>query len=134
MPLRNFEFSMWAEACEVLDRADRLHRRFFRPRVMNAKRPIWEPPIDIYETQHEFRIMVALPGVETENIKVSLEDGLLVVGGRRFLPVGAEAEIQRLEIPYGRFERSIELPDGRFELGPHEFMNGCLLISLRKIG
>jgi HSP20 family protein len=134
MPLRNFELSMWAEACEVLERAERLHRQFFRPVAMRARRPAWEPPIDIYETQDEFRIIVALPGVQPEHISVSLEDGQLVVRGRRYLPVDVGAEIQRLEIPYGRFERSIELPGGRFNLGAHEFLNGCLLIILRKIG
>jgi HSP20 family protein len=134
MPLRNFELSMWAEACEVLERAERLHRQFFRPVAMRARRPAWEPPIDIYETQDEFRIIVALPGVQPEHISVSLEDGQLVVSGRRYLPVDVGAEIQRLEIPYGRFERSIELPGGRFNLGAHEFLNGCLLIILRKIG
>ena len=101
---------------------------------MRARRPAWEPPIDIYETLDEFRIIVALPGVEPEHISVSLEDGQLVVSGRRYLPVDVGAEIQRLEIPYGRFERSIELPEGRFNLGAHEFLNGCLLIILRKIG
>lgn len=101
---------------------------------MHSKHLYWEPPIDIYETLHEFIIMVALPGVEPELISITLGDGHLVVGGRRYLPVGAEAEIQRLEIPYGRFERSIELPDGHVELGEHEFANGCLLILLRKIG
>lgn len=134
MPLRNFELSMWAEACEVLERAERLHRQFFRPVAMRARRPAWEPPIDIYETPDEFRIIVALPGVEPEHISVSLEDGQLIVSGRRYLPVDVGAEIQRLEIPYGRFERSIELPEGRFNLGTHEFLNGCLLIILRKIG
>ncbi|WAK04059.1 Hsp20/alpha crystallin family protein [Methylobacter sp. YRD-M1] len=134
MPLRNFELLMWAEACEVLERAERLHRQFFRPVAMRARRPAWEPPIDIYETLDEFRIIVALPGVEPEHISVSLEGGQLVVSGRRYLPVDVGAEIQRLEIPYGRFERSIELPEGRFNLGGHEFLNGCLLIILRKIG
>jgi HSP20 family protein len=134
MPLRNFELSMWAQACEVLDRAERLHRQFFRPVAMQVKRRAWEPPIDIYETLDEFKIMVALPGVEPEHISVSLEEGHLIVGGRRYLPVDVGAEIQRLEIPYGRFERSIELPEGHFNLSAHEFSNGCLLISLRKIG
>lgn len=87
---------MWAEACEVLDRADRLHRQFFRPSVLQARRPAWIPPIDIYETPDEFKIMVALPGVDPEHISVSLEEGHLIVGGRRYLPVDVGAEIQRL--------------------------------------
>ncbi len=133
MPIRNLETWMWAEACEIVDRADRLHRQFFRPAVINVRQPTWEPPVDIYETSYEFKIMIALPGVAPEHLSVILEDYHLIVSGQRHLPVSSESHIRRLEIPYGRFERHIELPAGRFEIGNREFVNGCLLISLRKI-
>jgi HSP20 family molecular chaperone IbpA len=124
---------MWAEACDILDRADRLHRQFFRPAVMNAKQPTWEPPVDVYETDHDFKIIVALPGVAPEHLAILLDGDHLVIEGKRHLPNSAEAHIRRLEIPYGRFERHIELPTGHFEMGTREFINGCLVISLRKI-
>jgi len=133
MPLRELETWMWAEACEILDRADRLHRQFFRPVVMNVKRPTWEPPVDIYETRYEFKIMIALPGVAPEHLSIILEGDYLIITGQRHLPDSAQAHIRRLEIPYGRFERRIDLPAGRFEIGTREFVDGCLLISLRKI-
>ncbi len=123
---------MWADACKILDRADRLHRQFFRPTVINARRPTWEPPVDIYETQYDFKIMIALPGVFPEQLTVALEGDHLIIEGQRHLPVNAESQIRRLEIPYGRFERCIDLPAGHFEVGTREFINGCLLISLRK--
>ena len=133
MPSRDLETWMWAEACEILDRADRLHRQLFRPSIMNTRRATWEPPVDVYETRCEFKIMIALPGVAPEHLRVILEEGHLIIDGQRHLPTSAESHILRLEIPYGRFERRIELPAGRFEIGTHEFVNGCLLISLRKI-
>ena len=133
MPLRDFESWMWAEACEMLDRADRLHRQFFSPAAMHGKRSTWEPPVDVYETRDEAIIMIALPGVEPEHMTVSLEGNHLIISGQRRLPVQADAEIRRLEIPYGRFERRLELPSEHFELGTREIVNGCLLISLRKI-
>jgi HSP20 family protein len=133
MPIRDLETWMWAEACEIVDRADRLHRQFFRPAVMNVKRLTWEPPVDVYETRYEFKIMIALPGVAPEHLSVILEGGHLIVDGQRHLPASSESHIRRLEIPYGRFERRIDLPAGRFEIGNREFMNGCLIISLRKI-
>jgi Molecular chaperone (small heat shock protein) len=132
MPLRDLETWMWAEACEILDRADRLHRQFFRPTVMNANRPVWEPPIDVYETSYAFKIIIALPGVTQEHLSVILENGHLIIHGQRHLPVSTESHIRRLEIPYGRFERHIELPAGCFEIGTREFVNGCLIISLPK--
>jgi HSP20 family protein len=133
MPLRDLETWMWAEACDILDRADRLHRQFFRPSIMNARRPTWEPPVDVYETSYEFKIMIALPGVAPEHLRVMLEGDHLIIDGQRHLPTSAESQIRRLEIPYGRFERRIDLPAGHFEIGTREFVNGCLLISLRKI-
>lgn len=133
MPLRELETWMWQEACEILDRADRLHRQFFRPVIMNVNRPTWEPPVDVYETHYEFKIMIALPGVAPEHLSVILEGDYLIIAGQRYLPDSAQAYIRRLEIPYGRFERRIELPSGRFEIGTREFVNGCLLVSLRKI-
>jgi HSP20 family molecular chaperone IbpA len=124
---------MWAEACEMLDRADRLHRQFFRPVVMNVKQPTWEPPIDVYETGYELKIMIALPGVAPEHLRITLEDDHLTITGQRHLQDSAQAHIRRLEIPYGRFERCIELPAGSFKIGMREYVNGCLLISLQKI-
>ncbi|MGZ5007384.1 MAG: Hsp20/alpha crystallin family protein [Methylobacter sp.] len=133
MPLRNLETWMWAEACETLDKADRLHRQFFRRAGMHTQRPAWEPPIDVYENDYEFKIMIALPGVAPEHLKIMLEEGHLIIDGQRHLPDSAQAYIRRLEIPYGRFERRIELPSGTFEIDTNELVNGCLLISLRKI-
>ncbi|MDP3903577.1 MAG: Hsp20/alpha crystallin family protein [Methylococcaceae bacterium] len=132
MPLPNLETWMWTEACETVDRAERLHRQFFRPAVMNAKRPMWEPPIDIFETSCEFNVMIALPGVAPEHLDVLLEDGFLVIDGHRRLPTSTESYIRRLEIPYGQFKRRVELPVGRFEIHTRVFENGCLLITLRK--
>jgi HSP20 family protein len=133
MPLRDLETWMWTEACDILDRAERLHRQFFRPGILNVKQPTWEPPVDVYETAYNFKIIIALPGVAPEHLSVILEDDCLIIEGQRRLPNSAQAHIRRLEIPYGRFERRVELPAGRFEIGTREFVNGCLLISLRKI-
>jgi HSP20 family molecular chaperone IbpA len=133
MPLRDLESWMWAEACAMIDRAERLHRQFFRPASIQSGMLTWEPPIDIYETRHEFKIMIALPGVSPDHLKVMLENDQLIICGKRNFPLSAEAEIRRVEIPYGRFERSIELPVGQFEIDNRELVNGCLLITLRKI-
>ena len=133
MSLHDLETWMWSEACDILDRAGRLRQQFFRPVVMNGKRPVWEPPIDIYETSYEFKIMIALPGVDPEQLNVVMESGHIIVDGHRRMSADEEAYILRMEIPYGQFRRRIELPEGHFELGRHEFANGCLLVSLRKI-
>lgn len=125
---------MWARACELLDRAERLHRQFFRPgREGSAGYPVWHPPVDVFETGQGLWILIALPGVPGSAIEVGVEAGTLVVTGERPLPSALRgAEIHRLEIPYGRFERRIELPAGRYALQSREELHGCLVLSLRK--
>ena len=128
----DFESWMWAEACEMLNRADRMHRQFFRPAAIHKKCRTWEPPVDVYETPNEFIIMVALPGVAPEHINIIIDNNYLVISGQRHLPLQAEADIRRLEIPYGHFERSIELPSEHFELTKQDYATGCLYLTLRK--
>lgn len=123
---------MWAEACQFLDRAERLQRRFFEL-GRTADQPCWEPPVDVFETESELLIEIALPGVAPQQVTTAVEDGALVVTGERKLPATAEpAVIRRLELPYGRFERRIPLAAGRYELVRRELVNGCLMLSLRK--
>jgi HSP20 family protein len=125
---------MWEEACATLERAERLHRQFFQPTFSAARAPNWEPPVDIFETPREIRICVALPGVQTADLEVSVKSGILVVAGIRRLPIEMRgAAIHRLEIPHGRFERQIRLPAGRLEIGRSELTSGCLVLTLTKL-
>ena len=133
MPLRDPRIWMWSEACELLERAERLHRQFFQL-ALSAPGPAWEPPVDVFETERELWLVMALPGVAPGNLRIEVRDRELVIAGMRALPVQLRrARIYRLEIPYGRFERRIELPPGRFEFGTQELTNGCLMLSLRKL-
>jgi HSP20 family molecular chaperone IbpA len=124
---------MWAQALEMLEQADRLHRQFFEPGPTRAAGPCWQPPIDIVESGGATWILVALPGVASGRVQVSFEGGVLVVRGERPLPAEYhEGVIRRLELPYGRFERRIAIPSGHFELHEQRFENGCLVLGLRR--
>lgn len=134
MPSRDPKIWMWAEACELLERAERLHRQFFQLGVSPERRIMWEPPVDIFETECELWIQVALPGVSPAQVSVVVDGGTLTVAGDRPIPLETRrAVIHRLEIPNGRFERRIELPPGRFEFQQQELIDGCLLLRLRKL-
>ena len=124
---------MWAQACELIAEAERLHRQFFRlAQVQNA--PAWEPPADVFEDEREIAVVVAMPGVSAERVQVTHDAGALVVRGTRPLPFeGARGRLRQLEIPYGAFERRIALPAGNFEVGRPELAQGCLLLRLRKL-
>lgn len=139
-------FRMWAEACEALARAERLQREVFRPRQAPAATrgvaatppvlPVWEPPADVLETPHEVLILVALPGVDPDQVEAAIEGGTLHVTGLRLLPPELrEASIHRMELPQGRFERHLPLPPGRYAAPVHRSMaQGCLLVRLEKLG
>ena len=134
MPTRTPTDWMWAQACEVLDQADRMHRQFFRPAGYDRPQGMWEPPVDIFEDETELILVVALPGVPAERIEVMIDNVDLVVRAQSRFPFsGTRRAVRRLEIPYGHFERRIRLPDGRYDQGAPELVNGCLTLRLRKI-
>jgi HSP20 family protein len=126
---------MWSEACEMLARAERMHREVFRPVTAPARLPAWEPPVDILETEFEVLVLVALPGVDADSAQAVIEDGDLVIAGTRTVPEEwRTAVIHRLELPQGRFHRRLRLPAGRYSNVRRTVAAGCLVISLQKVG
>ena len=51
---------MWAQAFDLLEQADRLHRHFFQLSREREKGPCWEPPVDLFESEQRLVIIVAL--------------------------------------------------------------------------
>jgi HSP20 family protein len=136
MSQRTSVLRMWIDASDMLDRAERLQRRFFEP-ACAGRRTSWEPPVDLIETEGSLLVEVALPGVDPARLEVGFVSGGLLVAGEREPPAtalgGRRAVVRRLEIPYGRFERRIALPAGRYELVRHELTHGCLSLVLRRL-
>lgn len=131
MTTRNPHSWMWAEACEMLEQAQRLQRQFFRFGHAAQAQPRWEPPIDIVAYGSEVRVTVALPGVSPEHVQVRVANGALSVIAVRPRPLDQDTtEVHRLEIPYGRFERRIALPSGSYQLLEQACSNGCLVLRL----
>ena len=125
---------MWSEACAVLLRAERLNRDFFRPGHSASSLPVWEPPVDILETEDQVLVFVALPGVDPDQVQAAIEDAHLIIHGVRVLPAELRtADIHRLELPQGRFERRVRLPAGRYDDVRRTAVNGCLVIALHKM-
>jgi HSP20 family protein len=126
---------MWSEACEMLARAERMHREMFRPSGIQARSPAWEPPVDILETDDEVLVLVALPGVDVDSAQVAIEGGDLVIAGTRVLPPELRtATIHRLELPQGQFYRRLRLPAGRYSGVRRAAAAGYLVVTLQKAG
>jgi len=124
---------MWAEACELLEQAQRLQRQFFGLGRAVATQPCWEPPVDIVSYETELRVTVALPGVRPERVRVQMDCARLLVSATRASPLDHRTtSVHSLEIPYGNFQRQIILPNGGYELIEQSFMDGCLLLRLAR--
>ena len=131
MTAKDLSRLMWGDALSLLDRADRMHRQFFRPAA--ARVPTWEPPVDVVETADEVRVTVALPGVAAETVKLGLDTDAITVSARRAFPLSSHesesgARIHSLEIPHGRFERRIGLPMQALSLVEQRLKDGCLTL------
>ena len=125
---------MWTEACQLIQEAERMQRQFFRPSAPRGARTAWEPPVNVFEDDERYVIMVALPGVAPECVEVLVDSSSLVVRASCDVPFSPSARnIRRLEIPYGYFERRIQLPAMAFEVVQKELLNGCLILNLRKV-
>ena len=124
---------MWIDACEVVNRAERLHRRMFGLARCEDRSPCWEPPVDVFENGQELRVIVLLPGVSPEQLMVSFDRGVLTISGSSPFPGPPHAHIHRLEIPYGGFEKQLQLPSSAYEIGESEYRDGCLTLRFRKV-
>ena len=75
--------------------------------------PTWLPAIESYAHDGTFGVRVALPGVDPKHVEVSVSENMLTISGER--KVGKESKegsYYRRELGYGRFERTLELPEG----------------------
>jgi HSP20 family protein len=71
----------------------------------------WAPALDISERKDAYLVTVELPGVDADDLQVTLEDGLLTIQGERhFAHDSSEQQFHRVERRYGAFRRAITLP------------------------
>ncbi|WP_353476433.1 Hsp20/alpha crystallin family protein (plasmid) [Salipiger sp. H15] len=120
---------MLADALHRLGRLDQLRQVAF-----GLGQPMtWEPPLDLIETATELVAYVVLPGVDPASVEIEVAGGTLTLRGLRARPseLGA-ASILRLELPWGRFERRVVIPDMPYRV-TRETAPGCLVVRLAKL-
>ncbi len=93
-----------------------------------------EPAVDIAESESESVVVVELPGVKKEDIKISVENGWLTLQGeRKSLEAKEITRVLHREIEYQPFARSIKLPHlVDVNKISAQLENGLLKISLPK--
>ena len=69
------------------------------------------PAVDVYEDEHNLVLKLEVPGVNDEDLKISLENNTLTVTGeRKFEKEEKEENFHRIERRYGSFTRTFRLP------------------------
>ena len=130
----------WDPFRELEEMSNRLNRLFERPtlRTGNGKEALtvadWVPSVDISETDTEYLIKAELPEVKKEDVKVTLQDGVLMIQGERQQEKEEKGKkFHRVERSYGSFVRSFTLPDYVDNTNVKaEFKEGILNLHLPK--
>jgi HSP20 family protein len=111
---------------------DRALNEAFAP---NAKRgAFFTPAFDLSETQQEYVVEAELPGVKAEDVKLTLDGGVLTISGEsRQERRTEEQSYHRVERSYGSFRRSLSLPRAvKADAISAELTDGILTVRIPK--
>ena len=128
---------------EVSDRLNRVFTGLGRPALARTNGPEgrealtvpdWTPVVDITETDDEYLIKAELPEVKRDDVKVSVENGVLTLQGERKKEKEEKGKkFHRIERYYGSFLRTFTVPDNVDETKVMaEFKDGLLNVHLPK--
>ena len=92
------------------------------------------PPVDVRDEKDGFVVSAELPGIEKEDLKVEVVEGVLTLSGtKKQESVSDEEGVYRAERSYGEFKRAFVLPDsvdaGKIDA---QYRNGVLTVTLPK--
>ena len=130
----------WDPFRELEEMSNQINRLFVRPSAWQGQSKEamtvadWTPTVDISETEAEYLIKAELPEVKKEDVKITVEDGVLTIQGERRQETEEKAKkFHRIERSYGRFVRSFTLPDSVDEAGVKAvYTDGVLNLRLPK--
>lgn len=94
------------------------------------------PEMNVYETEKEFELTVALPGMQKDDFEINYENGLLTISGERKLEQEENGRrYHRIESRFGRFSRSMPLPRDIINQDKitAKYENGVLYVTAPKI-
>lgn len=130
----------WDPFRELEDVSNRLNRIFGQSpaRTESGNEMLamadWAPSVDISETDAAYLVKAEIPGVKKEDVKVTIQDGMLTIQGERKQEKEEKGKkFHRIERCYGSFMRSFRVPDDADEgKVKAEFKDGMLNVTLTK--
>ncbi|KTD58909.1 heat shock protein, Hsp20 family [Legionella sainthelensi] len=128
--IRRDYFPVYNEIGSLLD-------NFFKGQQLDASfvdTSSWAPPVDIKEEKDRFLVLADIPGVNREDIQISLEHNVLTLRGERHFEKTEKKEgYTRIERSQGQFYRRFSLPqtadDAKISA---KYKQGVLEISIPK--
>ena len=130
----------WRPLGDFVDIRDEIDRLFdtFLPAKFEAEYPVtpaWAPRVDVAETDNEVVVTTELPGVERKDVKLSVEDNVLTIGGEKKQEKETkEKNYHCVERRYGTFSRSFTLPTRiQADKVKATFKDGILTMKLPKV-
>jgi HSP20 family protein len=102
--------------------------------LFNEAQSDWSPAIDVVEGKNQFLVKLDLPGLKSEDVKITFEDGVLNISGeRKEEKVADENKVHLSERFYGKFERGIRFPSPvQADKVSAKFADGVLEVELPK--
>jgi HSP20 family protein len=113
---------------------NRVFDAFFGGRTANGVTRRWVPAMDLAETDDHLVLKADLPGLDADDVEIEVQDGVLTVSGDRKTEHESSSNgYHRVERSYGRFSRSLSLPQG-IDAGQvqAEFDKGVLEVRIPK--
>ncbi len=100
----------------------------------NGEQLAWKPPVNVFEDKESLSIEFQLPGVDMENVTVSVKDQELEVRGERKHQKERDSDGYHIrEVQYGTFARSFTLPsDVNSDEAKADYDKGVLTIVIPK--
>jgi HSP20 family protein len=94
----------------------------------------WIPAMDLVEDENHLVLRADLPGMSEDDVDIEIKDGVLTISGERKAESEHKGEgFHRVERAFGRFSRSLSLPDGvDASKVAADFTNGVLEVKVPK--
>jgi len=95
----------------------------------------FHPTCDVAESNSQYRIMMDLPGMNKDQVKISFKSGVISISGHRELYLDDDESLKKSERKQGSFVRSFALPENADEKSiSASFSDGVLQVKVKKKG
>ena len=127
-------WSPFDEIMTMRESMDRLFEDYFTRRPRNSGPLVWQPAVEIFETESDITVKAELPGIDPKQVEVNVtEEGLTIKGEARTEQEERKRNYYRRELRYGSFQRTVVLPtEVKGDEAKATFRHGILEVKVPK--